>query len=62
MSSLTSKKDIIPYENSVLTKLLADSLGIVFFLPSYYLWRLILLCWHLYGFRVVTSDVTLMYY
>ncbi|WVZ22657.1 hypothetical protein V8G54_001201 [Vigna mungo] len=27
LSSLTSKKDIIPYENSVLTKLLADSLG-----------------------------------
>ncbi|XP_028769402.1 kinesin-like protein KIN-14B isoform X2 [Neltuma alba] len=25
--SLTSKKDVIPYENSVLTKLLADSLG-----------------------------------
>ncbi|KAL5177471.1 Kinesin-like protein KIN-14A [Glycine soja] len=27
LSSLTSKKDIIPYENSLLTKLLADSLG-----------------------------------
>ncbi|XP_004509684.1 kinesin-like protein KIN-14B isoform X2 [Cicer arietinum] len=27
LSSLTSKKDIIPYENSMLTKLLADSLG-----------------------------------
>ncbi|XP_017406621.2 kinesin-like protein KIN-14B isoform X2 [Vigna angularis] len=27
LSSLTSKKDVIPYENSVLTKLLADSLG-----------------------------------
>ncbi|KAK7346054.1 hypothetical protein VNO80_20567 [Phaseolus coccineus] len=27
LSSLTSKKDIVPYENSVLTKLLADSLG-----------------------------------
>ncbi|TKY58711.1 Kinesin protein KCA1 [Spatholobus suberectus] len=27
LSSLTSKKNIIPYENSVLTKLLADSLG-----------------------------------
>ncbi|KAK7386730.1 hypothetical protein VNO78_27065 [Psophocarpus tetragonolobus] len=27
LSSLTSKKDFIPYENSVLTKLLADSLG-----------------------------------
>ncbi|RDX94254.1 Kinesin-like protein KIN-14A, partial [Mucuna pruriens] len=27
LSSLTLKKDIIPYENSVLTKLLADSLG-----------------------------------
>ncbi|KAI5419284.1 kinesin-like protein KIN-14B [Lathyrus oleraceus] len=27
LSSLTSKKDIIPYENSTLTKLLADSLG-----------------------------------
>ncbi|XP_014492749.1 kinesin-like protein KIN-14B [Vigna radiata var. radiata] len=27
LSSLTSKKDILPYENSVLTKLLADSLG-----------------------------------
>ncbi|CAL0311857.1 unnamed protein product [Lupinus luteus] len=25
--SLTSKKDVVPYENSVLTKLLADSLG-----------------------------------
>ncbi|XP_047167234.1 kinesin-like protein KIN-14A [Vigna umbellata] len=33
LSSLTSKKDIIPYENSVLTKLLADSLGIDFFFP-----------------------------
>jgi len=33
LSSLTSKKDIIPYENSMLTKLLADSLGIdIFFL------------------------------
>ncbi|RYR65221.1 hypothetical protein Ahy_A03g011180 isoform D [Arachis hypogaea] len=27
LSSLTSKKDVIPYENSVLTNLLADSLG-----------------------------------
>ncbi|XP_027345620.1 kinesin-like protein KIN-14B isoform X1 [Abrus precatorius] len=27
LSSLTSKKDIIPYENSMLTKLLTDSLG-----------------------------------
>ncbi|KAI4328137.1 hypothetical protein L6164_020518 [Bauhinia variegata] len=27
LSSLTSKKDTVPYENSVLTKLLADSLG-----------------------------------
>lgn len=27
LSCLTSKKDIIPYENSMLTKLLADSLG-----------------------------------
>ncbi|XP_054824002.1 kinesin-like protein KIN-14B isoform X2 [Prosopis cineraria] len=27
LSSLTSKKDVIPYENSVLTGLLADSLG-----------------------------------
>ncbi|QCD90703.1 kinesin family member C2/C3 [Vigna unguiculata] len=27
LSSLTSKKDVIPYENSVLTKLFADSLG-----------------------------------
>ncbi|MED6174672.1 Kinesin-like protein KIN-14B [Stylosanthes scabra] len=27
LSSLTSKKDAIPYENSVLTKLLADSIG-----------------------------------
>ncbi|KAK9284193.1 hypothetical protein L1049_023362 [Liquidambar formosana] len=27
LSSLTSKKDIVPYENSVLTKVLADSLG-----------------------------------
>ncbi|KAK1313383.1 Geminivirus Rep-interacting motor protein [Acorus calamus] len=27
MSSLTSKKDIIPYENSQLTKVLADSMG-----------------------------------
>ncbi|KAL2344412.1 hypothetical protein Fmac_005697 [Flemingia macrophylla] len=27
LSSLTSKKDIVPYENSLLTKLLADSLG-----------------------------------
>lgn len=27
MASLTSKKDNIPYENSVLTKVLADSLG-----------------------------------
>ncbi|KAK7317655.1 hypothetical protein RJT34_02074 [Clitoria ternatea] len=27
LSSLTSKKDIIPYENSMLTKLLADALG-----------------------------------
>ncbi|XP_016201049.1 kinesin-like protein KIN-14B isoform X3 [Arachis ipaensis] len=27
LSSLTSKKDAIPYENSVITKLLADSLG-----------------------------------
>lgn len=28
LASLTSKKDNIPYENSVLTKVLADSLGI----------------------------------
>ncbi|KAL3031637.1 hypothetical protein AAZX31_02G039300 [Glycine max] len=27
LSSLTSKKDVIPYENSMLTKLFADSLG-----------------------------------
>ncbi|KAK7407201.1 hypothetical protein VNO78_08913 [Psophocarpus tetragonolobus] len=27
LSSLTSKKDVIPYENSVLTKLFADALG-----------------------------------
>ncbi|GAB4848791.1 Kinesin-like protein KIN-14B [Ancistrocladus abbreviatus] len=27
LSSLTSKKDIIPYENSLLTKVLADSMG-----------------------------------
>ncbi|XP_057422184.1 kinesin-like protein KIN-14B [Lotus japonicus] len=27
LSSLTSKKDIVPYENSALTKVLADSLG-----------------------------------
>lgn len=27
LASLTSKKDTIPYENSVLTKVLADSLG-----------------------------------
>ncbi|KAH7520460.1 hypothetical protein FEM48_Zijuj08G0146200 [Ziziphus jujuba var. spinosa] len=27
LSSLTSKKDVIPYENSMLTKVLADSLG-----------------------------------
>lgn len=27
LSSLTSKKDIVPYENSMLTKVLADSLG-----------------------------------
>ncbi|WCJ31983.1 Kinesin-like protein KIN-14B [Euphorbia peplus] len=27
LSSLTSKKDVVPYENSMLTKLLADSLG-----------------------------------
>lgn len=32
MSSLTSRKDIVPYENSMLTNLLADSLGIEFFL------------------------------
>lgn len=29
LSSLTSKKDAIPYENSMLTKVLADSLGIL---------------------------------
>eukprot|EP00257_Ricinus_communis_P027750 XP_025015164.1 kinesin-like protein KIN-14A [Ricinus communis] len=27
LSSLTSRKDVVPYENSMLTKLLADSLG-----------------------------------
>ncbi|KAI4387166.1 hypothetical protein MLD38_005016 [Melastoma candidum] len=27
LSSLTSKKDVVPYENSVLTRLLADSIG-----------------------------------
>lgn len=27
LSSLTSKKDVVPYENSLLTKVLADSLG-----------------------------------
>ncbi|XP_065873020.1 kinesin-like protein KIN-14B isoform X2 [Euphorbia lathyris] len=27
LSSLTSKKDVVPYENSMLTKLLADSIG-----------------------------------
>ncbi|KAJ7943722.1 Kinesin-like protein [Quillaja saponaria] len=27
LSSLTSKKDVVPYENSMLTKVLADSLG-----------------------------------
>uniref|UniRef100_A0A7N0T783 Kinesin motor domain-containing protein n=1 Tax=Kalanchoe fedtschenkoi TaxID=63787 RepID=A0A7N0T783_KALFE len=27
MSSLTSKKDVVPYENSILTEVLADSLG-----------------------------------
>ena len=27
MSSLTSRKDVVPYENSMLTKVLADSLG-----------------------------------
>jgi len=35
LSSLTSKKDIIPYENSLLTKLLADSLGIDFLFPLF---------------------------
>lgn len=32
LSSLTSKKDVVPYENSVLTKALADSIGKVIFL------------------------------
>lgn len=27
LSSLTSEKDSIPYENSILTRILADSLG-----------------------------------
>ena len=30
LSSLTSKKDVIPYENSMLTQILGDSLGIQF--------------------------------
>jgi hypothetical protein len=30
LSSLTSKKDVVPYENSVLTQILGDSLGIQF--------------------------------
>ena len=29
-SSLTSKKDVVPYENSMLTQILGDSLGIQF--------------------------------
>ena len=32
LSSLTSKKDTIPYENSMLTNILADSLGILLLL------------------------------
>ncbi|KAJ0041447.1 hypothetical protein Pint_27684 [Pistacia integerrima] len=31
LSSLTSRKDIVPYENSMLTKVFADSLGTKFF-------------------------------
>lgn len=31
LSSLTSEKDSIPYENSMLTRILADSLGENFF-------------------------------
>lgn len=27
LSSLTARKDIVPYENSMLTKVLADSIG-----------------------------------
>lgn len=27
LSSLTSNKDVVPYENSILTRLLADSIG-----------------------------------
>lgn len=30
LSSLTSKKDVVPYENSMLTQILGDSLGIQF--------------------------------
>jgi hypothetical protein len=30
LSSLTSKKDVVPYENSMLTQILGDSLGIEF--------------------------------
>jgi hypothetical protein len=30
LSSLTSKKDVVPYENSMLTHILGDSLGIHF--------------------------------
>lgn len=32
LSSLTSKKEVVPYENSVLTKVLADSIGNAIFL------------------------------
>lgn len=28
LSSLTSKKDVVPYENSLLTQILGDSIGI----------------------------------
>ena len=35
LASLTSKKDVIPYENSMLTKLLADSIGILLIMMDF---------------------------